>query len=75
MTKLQLPNGILLEEIEEGLLVQQGTEAYVARNWCLSAPVRARATESHRLDRGSTGLWLAHHNPGIFLFVRSAQHP
>ncbi|AXI46338.1 hypothetical protein C1J03_10060 [Sulfitobacter sp. SK012] len=39
MTKLELPNGILLEEIEEGLLVQQGTEAYVARNWCLSAPV------------------------------------
>jgi hypothetical protein len=28
-----------LEEIQEGLLVQQGTEAYDARNWCLSAPV------------------------------------
>lgn len=39
MNSLKLVNGILLEEIEEGLLVRQGPEAYVARDWCLSPPV------------------------------------
>lgn len=39
MKKLELPNGIVLEEVEEGLLVRQGDEAYVARDWCLTAPV------------------------------------
>ena len=39
MNRREFPNGIVLEEVEEGLLVQQGTEAYVARNWCLSTPV------------------------------------
>ena len=39
MSKIVFPNGISLEEVEEGLLVQQGTEAYVARNWRLSPPV------------------------------------
>ena len=39
MSRLELPNEIILEEIEDGLLVQQGAEAYVARNWCLSVPV------------------------------------
>lgn len=41
MIKLEFPNGIILEEIEEGLLVRQGQEAYVARDWCLTAPVIA----------------------------------
>jgi hypothetical protein len=39
VSRLELPNEILLEEIEDGLLVRQGAEAYVARNWCLSLPV------------------------------------
>ena len=39
MSMLAFPNGISLEEVDEGLLVQQGTEAYVARNWRLSQPV------------------------------------
>lgn len=39
MKKLELPNGIVSEEVEEGLLVRQGDEAYVARDWCLTAPV------------------------------------
>lgn len=33
------PNGILVEEVEGGLLVRQRGEAYVARNWQLTAPV------------------------------------
>lgn len=32
-------NGILIDEIEGGLLVQQGGEAYVARNWRLTPSV------------------------------------
>lgn len=39
MSRLEFPNEIILEETENGLLVQQGAEAYVARNWCLSVPV------------------------------------
>ena len=39
MSRREFSNGIVLEEVEEGLLVRQGVEAYVARNWCLSAPV------------------------------------
>lgn len=39
MSKLAFSHGILLEEVQAGLLVQQGSEAYIARNWCLSAPV------------------------------------
>lgn len=56
MKKLELPNGIVLEEIEEGLLVRQGDEAYVARDWCLTAPVielveTAMAAGLHRMIR------------------------
>ena len=32
-------NGIKVEEVEGGLLVRQGAEAYVARNWHLTPPV------------------------------------
>ena len=32
-------NGIEVEEVEGGLLVRQGAEAYVARNWRLTTPV------------------------------------
>ncbi|SFU18961.1 endonuclease NucS domain-containing protein [Sedimentitalea nanhaiensis] len=32
-------NGIKVEEVEGGLLVRQGAEAYVARNWRLTPPV------------------------------------
>lgn len=39
MTKREFPNGIVLQEIDEGLLVRQGDEAYVARKWLLSKPV------------------------------------
>ncbi len=39
MSRRKFFNRIVLEEVDEGLLVQQGEEAYVARNWCLSAPV------------------------------------
>ena len=39
MNRRKFFNRIVLEEVDEGLLVQQGEEAYVARNWCLSAPV------------------------------------
>ncbi len=33
------PNGITIEDVEGGLLVRQGDEAYVARNWHLTQPV------------------------------------
>ncbi len=36
---IALPNDITLEEVREGLLVQQHGEAYIARNWMLSEPV------------------------------------
>ncbi len=39
MNRRKFFNRIVLEEVDEGLLVQQGEEAYVARNWRLSAPV------------------------------------
>jgi len=32
-------NGIVVEDVDGGLLVQQRGEAYVARNWCLTPPV------------------------------------
>ncbi len=39
MNRRAYSNGILIEEIEGGLLVQQQGDAYVARNWRLTPPV------------------------------------
>lgn len=39
LQKRVFTGGIEIEEIAEGLLVRQGGEAYVARNWRLTAPV------------------------------------
>jgi hypothetical protein len=36
-TGLQFPGGIEVKDVEQGLLVRQGDEAYVARNWQLSS--------------------------------------
>jgi hypothetical protein len=41
MAKIVFPNDIVLEEVDGGLLVRQGDEAYVARNWVLTEPVIA----------------------------------
>lgn len=39
MSQRSFSNGIKVEEVEGGLLVQQSGEAYVARNWYLAPPV------------------------------------
>ncbi len=41
MAKIVFPNAIVLEEVDGGLLVRQGDEVYVARNWVLTEPVIA----------------------------------